>query len=268
MVHASTLTPTPTPTPTPEQENQLVKKHSEAKRTAEAERESQAQQVATAQANPNPSPNSNPNPSPNPHQVATAQGKLSKKESEVFGKSEEVNRQKAEQEEKEDEVRKGDPVWLTPGFDFAARAAEADREVDEARKAGEGSDAFLATFMTDVVDNATAKGQCGVCRQECGEVQIEHMRKKQKRYQDKSSVRPEERHEKIRQKSELVREAIVSRAIVSRAIVSRAIVSIAIVSIAGGRAGARPMLECTALQSYVTEAAALGVPCSLQPYDV
>jgi len=164
------------------EENQLVKKHSEAKRTAEAERESQAQQVATAQ------------------------GKLSKKESEVFGKSEEVNRQKAEQEEKEDEVRKGDPVWLTPGFDFAARAAEADREVDEARKAGEGSDAFLATFMTDVVDNATAKGQCGVCRQECGEVQIEHMRKKQKRYQDKSSVRPEERNEKIRQKSELARK--------------------------------------------------------------
>ena len=84
-------TPTPTPTPTPEQDNQLVKKFSEAKRTAEAERESQAQQVATAQA------------------------KLSKKESEVFGKGEEVNRQRAEQEEKEDEVRKGDPVWLTPG---------------------------------------------------------------------------------------------------------------------------------------------------------
>ena len=159
-----------------------MKKFSEAKRTAEAERESQAQQVATAQA------------------------KLSKKESEVFGKGEEVNRQRAEQEEKEDEVRKGDPVWLTPGFDFAARAAEADREVEEARSAGADDSTFLATFMNDVVEHATKNGQCGVCKQKCGEPEIEHMRKKQKKYHEKSSVPQDERTERIRQKSELARD--------------------------------------------------------------
>ena len=173
--------PDPERNPNPEQDQLLVKKFSEAKRTAEAERESQAQQVATAQV------------------------KLSKKESEVNSKGEEVNRLRAELEEKEDEVRKGDPVWLTPGFDFAARAAEADRELEEARSAGADNDTFLASFMTDMVDHATNRGACGVCKQQCGEPQIEHMRKKQKKYQEMGSVPPAERAERIRQKSELAR---------------------------------------------------------------
>jgi len=164
------------------EDNQLVKKFSEAKRTAEAERESQA------------------------HQVATAQAKLSKKESEVFGKSEEINRQKAEQEEKENEVRKGDPGWLTAGFDFAARAAEADREVEETRGAGVGENVYLANFMTQMVENAEKKGKCGVCLQQCAEPQIEVMRKKQKKCAVAAGVPPEERAERIKQKSELARK--------------------------------------------------------------
>ena len=161
------------------EENQLVKKFSEAKRTCEAERESQAQQVATAQA------------------------RLSKKESEVYGKSEEVNRQRAEQEATEEEVRKSNPAWLADGFDFVAKTAEAEREAEEAR--GGGDDVFMAGFLEKVIDNAGRKGKCGVCDQQCAEPQIEHMRKKQKKYADKESVSPEERTERTRQKSELAR---------------------------------------------------------------
>ena len=104
------------------------------------------------------------------------------------------------------QVRKGDPVWLTPGFDFAARAAEADREVEEARSAGADDNTFLAKFMNDVMEHATNNGQCGVCKQQCGEPEIEHMRKKQKKYHEKSSVPQDERTERIRQKSELARD--------------------------------------------------------------
>lgn len=163
------------------EDNQLVKKFSEAKRTAEAERESQAQQVASAQ------------------------GRLNKKENEVTSKGEEVSRQKAELEEKEDEVRKGDPAWLTPGFDFAARVAEAEREAEEARSAGSDQNEVFATFMTDLIGVAERKKQCGVCKQQCGEEQIEHMRKRQRKFQETASVSPEEKQERIRQKSELAR---------------------------------------------------------------
>ena len=59
--------------------------------------------------------------------------------------------------------------------------------------------------MTDLIGVAERKKQCGVCKQQCGEEQIEHMRKRQRKFQETASVSPEEKQERIRQKSELAR---------------------------------------------------------------
>ena len=59
--------------------------------------------------------------------------------------------------------------------------------------------------MTDLIGMAEQKGKCGVCKQQCGAEQIEHMRKKRQKIQETASVSPEEKQERIRQKSELAR---------------------------------------------------------------
>ena len=59
--------------------------------------------------------------------------------------------------------------------------------------------------MTDLIGVAERKKQCGVCKQQCGEEQIEHMRKRQRKYQETASMSPQEKQERIRQKSELAR---------------------------------------------------------------